>query len=178
MEPVAGSGERPLLIRIDHDPVPANPGMVVARTAVRAVIRRGDLLLMVHSVVAGDYKFPGGGVEPGESAHEALAREVSEECGRFVTRVGDVIIRATEHRRAREPGAFFRMESAYYPCDVGDEVRSQRLDAYEHELGFEPVWVGIDEAIEANGRVLADGTAQSWVNRETAVLRALRAIVG
>jgi 8-oxo-dGTP pyrophosphatase MutT (NUDIX family) len=128
---------------------------------------------MVHSRIAGDFKFPGGGLEPGESAHQALVREVSEECGRTVTRVGDVIMLAVEHRQAREPGGFFRTESVYHPCDVADEVHAQRLDAYEHELAFEPVWVGIDAAIAANEQVLADGTAQTWVARETAVLRAL-----
>ena len=174
MDPVAGSGERPLLIRIDHDPVPANPGRVVERNAVRAVIRRGDRLLMVHSAVAGDYKFPGGGVEPGESAHEALAREVSEECGRSVTRVGDVIIRAIEHRRTREPGAFFRMESDYHQCDVGDALHLQRLDDYEHDLAFTPVWVGIEAALAVNQAVLASGVAQTWVTRETRALRTLR----
>jgi 8-oxo-dGTP diphosphatase len=167
-------GAGPLLIRIDHDPVPAGSTDVVERRAVRAVIRRGDLLLMVHSAVAGDYKFPGGGVEPGESAHEALAREVSEECGRTVTRVGDVIIRAIEHRRAIEPGATFRTQSTYHPCHVGDELHTQRLDDYEQDLAFAPEWVGIAEAIEVNQRVLASGSAQTWVARETEVLRALR----
>jgi 8-oxo-dGTP diphosphatase len=170
----SGTGGEPLLLRIDHDPVPDEPVGVMARHAVRAVIRRGDLLLMVHSSLAGDYKFPGGGVEPGESDHDALVREVSEECGRNVTRVGDVILRAVEHRHALEPGRVFRMDSTYYPCAVADAVHDQRLDAYEHELAFQPVWVGIADAIEVNQAVLAGGGAQTWVTRETQVLRALR----
>jgi len=163
-----------LELRIDHDPVPEESAGLVERHAVRAVIRRDSGLLMVHSRLAGDYKFPGGGVEPGESPHQALAREVSEECGRTVRRVGDVLLRAIEHRRALEPGAVFRMESTYYPCDVGDEIHAQRLDKYEHDLAFEPVWIGIEAAITANEQVLADGSAQTWVARETKVLRALR----
>jgi 8-oxo-dGTP diphosphatase len=166
----------PRLIRIEHDPVPRDPADVLDRRAVRAVIRRGDLLLMVHSTVAGDFKFPGGGVELGESPHQALVREVSEECGRTVTRIGDVILRAVEHRRAREPGLTFRMESTYYPCDVGDVAHAQRLDAYEHELAFQPVWINIDEAIAVNQSVLVSGSAQTWVTRETRVLRALRGL--
>jgi 8-oxo-dGTP pyrophosphatase MutT (NUDIX family) len=168
-------GAEPLRIRIDHDPVPDpdQPVDVVQRTAVRAVIRRGTRLLMVHSTVGSDYKFPGGGLEPGESPQQALIREVSEECGRTVTRVGEVMVKAVERRRALEPGAVFRMESTYHECEVADEVHEQRLDAYEHELAFEPVWIGIHAAIEANERVLAAGTAETWVARETAVLRAL-----
>jgi 8-oxo-dGTP pyrophosphatase MutT (NUDIX family) len=83
-------------LRIDHDPVPDEPTVVVGRVAVRAVIQRGTLLLMVHSRRAGDYKFPGGGLKAGESPREALVREVSEECGRTVTRVGGVVVHAVE----------------------------------------------------------------------------------
>jgi 8-oxo-dGTP pyrophosphatase MutT (NUDIX family) len=167
-------GGDPPLIRIDHDPVPAEPAEVLVRHAVRAVIRDGDPLLMVHSAVAGDYKFPGGGVEPGESALQAIIREVSEECGRTVTHVGEVLLRVVEHRLALEPGRTLRMESTYYPCAVGEAVHDQRLDDYEHELAFAPAWVDPDEAIAINQRVLASGAAQTWVTRETEVLRALR----
>ncbi len=164
----------PVHIRIDHDRVPPMPHAVVQRVAVRAVIHRNAHLLMVHSRIGGDFKFPGGGLEPGESPHQALVREVSEECGRTVTRIGDVLVTAVEHRLAREPGAVLRMESTYHQCEVDDEVHGQRLDAYEHELAFEPVWTTPDAAIAANDRVLADGTAQTWITRETEVLRLLR----
>ncbi len=173
MEPGAG-GADPLLIRIDHDPVPEGLTSLTERWAVRAVIRHGDALLMIHSKQAGDYKFPGGGVELGESPKQALVREVSEECGRTVTRIGTVIVLAVEHRRALDAGAMFRMESTYYECDVADEVHDLRLDAYEQELAFEPAWVGIDDAIAVNERALAGGSPQTWVTRETRVLRALR----
>ena len=144
------------------------------RRAVRAVIRRGDLLLMMHSSIAGDFKFPGGGVEPGESPHQAIVREVREECGRTVTEVGAVVLRAIERRRAREPGLIFQMESIYYACGVADEVHAQRLDAYEQDLAFEPAWVSLDEAVDVNQTILAQGMAQTWLTRETQVLLALR----
>jgi 8-oxo-dGTP pyrophosphatase MutT (NUDIX family) len=175
VEPGDG-GAGPRLIRIDHDPLPDQPAEVLHRQAVRAVIRHGDVLLMMHSPVAGDFKFPGGGVEPGESAREALAREVSEECGRTVTHVGEVLLRAVEHRRAREVGHMFRMESTYFTCSVSDEVHDQSLDDYERDLVLTPVWVSIDEALATNRCVLGSGSGPTWVMRETQVLQALRAL--
>ena len=53
------------------------------RIRVSALIRRGDtVLLCKHSKLGRSYwLLPGGGVEEGESLHEALLRELDEECG-------------------------------------------------------------------------------------------------
>lgn len=56
-------------------------GRTIHRHAVRAVIFRGQELLMIHSTKVGDYKFPGGGVDRDETHEQALIREVKEECG-------------------------------------------------------------------------------------------------
>ena len=42
------------------------------REAVRAIILKGEQVLMVYSPVNGDYKFPGGGVQDGEDHQVAL----------------------------------------------------------------------------------------------------------
>jgi mutator protein MutT len=53
---------------------------------VRAIIRDQDgaVLLIRHSYVGG-WHFPGGGVDRGETVHQAMAREVREEVGVEVT---------------------------------------------------------------------------------------------
>ena len=38
----------------------------IERNAVRAVIRKDNLIALVKSKKEGFYKFPGGGIEPGE----------------------------------------------------------------------------------------------------------------
>jgi ADP-ribose pyrophosphatase YjhB (NUDIX family) len=155
--------------------LPAEPVGTVERVAVRAVVRVGAELLMIRSEVAGDYKFPGGGVEAGESPAEALVREVREECGLAVVHVGDVpVIIVEELRAGLEAGWVLSMRSSYLPCDVDREERHPTvLEAYEAALGFVPEWVTVDHALRVNEEVLARGGASPWVERETLVLRVL-----
>ena len=56
-------------------------GTVEVRPSVRGIVIRGGKVLMVHSLKYDYYKFPGGGMEPGENRTEALCREVLEEIG-------------------------------------------------------------------------------------------------
>lgn len=144
----------------------------VRRSAVRAVIRRGDELLLVRSS-AGDFKFPGGGREPGESGDEALIREVREECGRRVTEIGAAVVVVQERRPGIEPGVVLEMESTYVECTVSEEVGATSLDDYERELDLVAVWVGREQAHRTNESLLAGGGAHPWVAREAAVLGAL-----
>ena len=61
----------------DYDP----NGKVLIRPSARALIIRHGKIAMIHSQRYGYYKFPGGGIEKGESAPDALIREVREEAG-------------------------------------------------------------------------------------------------
>jgi len=60
-------------------------------------------------------------------------------------------------------------------CKVTDKQVSQQLDDYEKELDFSPIWIKIDSAIGHNEEVMRGGKdVNSWVYRETMVLKALR----
>lgn len=164
-------------------PAPAGPGgaavreperRVIERRAVRAVAFRGDKLLMIHARGPGDYKFPGGGVEPGESALEALGRELREETGHELAVPGALALRVEERRPAKEAGAVFHMISDYYLCEVADgPAGRQSLDAYEERLGFAPAWVAPEDALAANEALAACGDASPWIRREIFALRRL-----
>ena len=56
-------------------------GTTVVRPSVRGIIRKQGTVAMVHSLKYDYYKFPGGGIEPGESREETLIRETREEAG-------------------------------------------------------------------------------------------------
>jgi 8-oxo-dGTP pyrophosphatase MutT (NUDIX family) len=146
-------------------------GKAVHRTAVRGVITRGISLLMIYSSNVGDYKFPGGGVGKGETHAQALSREVQEECGMCVAHVGSEIGAVIEYNIAMESDYdVFKMTSHYYLCDVEDGFGIQKLDDYEQELGFEPVWIDIDQAIQLNKALLNFAKAPEWLKRELFIL--------
>src|SRR5688500_1361591 len=77
-------------------------GPTIERTAVRGVLFRDDKLLLLASR-HGDYKFPGGGVETGETHAGALQREYVEECGLPGVEVGEMLGETVEYLRALEP---------------------------------------------------------------------------
>ena len=71
----------------------AENGTIYKRNAARGIIRHGDKYLAIHGKY-GDYKFPGGGMEPGESLPDTLVREVREETGYRVVleSIGDYLL--------------------------------------------------------------------------------------
>lgn len=147
-------------------------GKIVRRTAVRGVIMRGRNLLMVYSSNVGDYKFPGGGVANGEAYSHALSREIEEECGASVMHIGSEIGAVIEYDFAvEEDFDTFKMTSHYYPCAVQDSLGIQTLDDYEQDLGFMPVWIEIDQAIQRNKALLDSDKIPEWLRREIFVLQ-------
>ena len=129
----------------DYDPA----GTRKFRPSVRGLVIRDGKILMIHSKKYDYYKFPGGGMEPGEAQKQALCREVAEESG---FRVIPDSIRAYGLVRKISKGGeteIFDQENFYYLCDVSDAV-GQTLDDYEAEEGFTPEFITPQWAIEVN----------------------------
>lgn len=97
---------------------------------VAAVVRRDGRILVTRRPAggsrAGQWEFPGGKVEPGETEPAALEREIREELGCGVE-VGPLVLR---HRHAYPD---LEVELAFYECrlEAGAEPRCLGVAALE-----------------------------------------------
>jgi ADP-ribose pyrophosphatase YjhB (NUDIX family) len=146
------------------------------RTAVRAVLHYQDQVLMVKTNL-GDYKFPGGGVNPGEEQEKALIREIQEETGYGSVQIGNKLgVVIQQHPDHADPTKYFRMESVYYQGELIDLTnKGLKLDAYEEEQGFHGEFITLSEALTTNLRILNEDRMDKndWVEREVKVLKFL-----
>jgi len=146
----------------------------LARPSVRAILLRGDTVAMVYSRRHRYYKFPGGGIEPGESQLAALLREVREESGLTVLpdsvkEYGCVLRMLLSNDRQH----IFTQQNYYYLCDAEPTAGRQSLDAYEAAEGYTLRWVHPLDAIEANLAATVKPFEQSMLEREAHVLAQL-----
>jgi len=146
------------------------------RDSARAIIFVDGKLVMIKSDKYGEYKFPGGGINSGETHMDAILREVREETGLHVLpasikEYGKTLIL----RKGISGDEIFEQESFYYLCSVDTENRSQPKldDGYETEYGYKLVYASLDEAIDANEKLL-DMPDIPWVQRDLTVLCELR----
>lgn len=152
----------------DYDP----SGTRKFRPSVRGIVIRDGKVLMIHSLKYDYYKFPGGGIEPGEGVIDALRREVAEESGFAV--VPSSIREYGLVRKICRSGEtdIFDQENFYYLCDVSDAV-GQTLDDYEADEGFTPEFITPQWAIEVNRFHDHRGKWGSVQERECRVLERL-----
>ena len=122
------------------------------RDSARSIIIRNCKIAMIHSLKYDYYKFPGGGIEPGESNVDALIRETAEEAG--LTVIPDSIREyGYVHRIQKstvEMDEYFIHNNYYYLCDVEEGVNPQKLDDYESDEHFTLEYVMPESAIRSN----------------------------
>lgn len=149
-------------------------GTAFVRPSVRGIIRRQGRVAMVHSLKYDYYKFPGGGMEPGESQQETLIRETREEAG--LTVLPDSIREfGCVHRVQNYHDGCLIQDNYYYLCDTESELRSQRLDDYEEEEHFTLEFVEPETAISVNRNKDHGPKDQQMLEREARVLEILLA---
>ena len=153
----------------DYDP----GGTAFVRPSARSIIIAGDRVAMVHSLKYDYYKFPGGGMEPGEDHLAALLRETREESGLTVVPAS---VRPYGYVHRVEKGDredCFVQDNYYYLCEVEREISAQRLDDYEAEERFTLEFVPPETAITVNRTVPHGPKEQTMLEREARVLELL-----
>ena len=147
---------------------------IFRRPSARAIIFQSGRIALVYSKREKYYKFPGGGIEEGESHLDALLRESREEAGVLISR-----------ESVREYGYVHRVESTdipgydlfvqdnYYYLADATENTAQSLDGYEEYEEFTPVLISAEEAIRTNRECDHGPKNQNMIEREARVLELL-----
>lgn len=125
-------------------------GTVGRRPSVRGIIIKNGLIAMVHSLKYDYYKFPGGGIDEGESHEETLMREVREEAGLIVVPNSIKEYGKVLRKEKGKIEDIFIQENYYYFCEAAETASSQALDDYEAEEQFTLEWVRPEIAIDTN----------------------------
>jgi len=94
-------------------PVMTTPRPV--RLAVRAILMRGDRLLLVNAYKGREdlWCAPGGGVDPHVSLPDNLARELREECGLEIAVGAPCLVNEFHHERRG-----FHQVDLYFRCEI------------------------------------------------------------
>ena len=147
------------------------------RDSARSIIIKNGRIAMIHSLKYDYYKFPGGGIEPGETAVEALVRETLEEAG-LVVIPESVREYGYVHRMQKSTtveGERFVQDNRYYLCAAEDAAVPQKLEDYESNERFTLEYVEPEQAIRIN-RTKDHGPKEPlMIERESRVLELLMA---
>ncbi|MBP3370532.1 MAG: NUDIX domain-containing protein [Clostridia bacterium] len=150
-------------------------GKAFIRPSVRSIIIKNGQVALVHSLKYDYYKFPGGGIEAGESHFDALIRETLEESGLAVI-PSSIIEYGYVHRVQKTDRAdadFFIQDNYYYLCDADDVKLAQKLDGYEADEGFTLEFVKPVIAIDTNRNGDHGPKDKHMLEREARVLELL-----
>ena len=146
------------------------------RDSARSIIIRDGKAAMIHSLKYNYYKFPGGGIENGESPEQAMIRETREEAGLVVipetVREYGMVHRI--QRSTKDPTECFVQDNYYFLCDVLPRTVSQDLDRYEALESYRLEFVNADTAIRANRNVKNSPHNGVMFEREARILEMLQ----
>ncbi len=156
-----------------------NPnGEKLYRPSVRGIIfdSYGNVA-MVYSQKYHFYKFPGGGIEDGETHLQTLAREIKEETGMTLIpestkEFGEVLKIQNGNETGRD--VIHIQQNFYYTCRVEGRIDKQKLDEDEEKMNFVLKFVPVKEAIAVNAVFQSNNTFHKQIaERDKRVLEIL-----
>lgn len=110
------------------------------REACRGILIVDGKILLTYETNTDQWFIPGGGLEDSESIAECCVRELAEE-------TGIVVDTKQQFLTINEYYDDWLFISHYYTCEYMGETKKV-LTGREIEVGLEPRWISLDEAIE------------------------------
>lgn len=163
-----------LLRTLDMKDYAADMPVLEVHAARAIILRDGKYAMQLGK--SGEYKIPGGRLEPGETILEALIREVQEETGLLVRpesviELGEIV---EKRRDAKDASRIYVCHSYYFSCSVEEKTGETHMTQKELEKGFHLVWAGLDEMIEQNERLYSRENFPEARRRDIVFLKMLR----
>jgi ADP-ribose pyrophosphatase YjhB (NUDIX family) len=146
---------------------------VFKRLATRAIVLKGDEILLLFTERYHDYSLPGGGLDDGEDLITGMIRELKEETGAHtVTDVNDFGI-YEEYRPWYKPEFDIQHMISYcYTCSIDENLGDIAHEAHEINNGMKPVWMNIHQAIAHNEDTMENSDKKGMsIERETFLLK-------
>ena len=145
------------------------------RDSARSIIIRDNKVAMIHSRKYGYYKFPGGGIEKGETPMQAMIRETREETGLVVIpeTVKEFGYVHRIQKSTSDPTEIFVQDNYYYTCAALSAAVSQELDDYESREHYTLEFIDPHEAIRQNSQVSQNPYHPMMLEREARILELL-----
>jgi len=143
------------------------------RKATRAIVLKGESILLLYTQRYHDYSLPGGGVDEGETLIAGLIRELKEETGAHNVQNIEAFGCYEEFRPWNKDGfELMHMQSYCYLCTIDEELQQPQLEQHEINNGMQPQWMNIFEAINHNEDIIANSDKKGLsIERETFLLK-------
>jgi ADP-ribose pyrophosphatase YjhB (NUDIX family) len=156
-----------------HQDIESLQQPTLSRIATRAIVLKGEMILMLYTARYHDYTLPGGGLDEGEELVAGMIRELQEETG--ATNIRDIHeFGLYEEFRPwyKDDVAILHMKSYCYTCVIDSQLGATKLEDYEIKNGMKPVWLNIYDAIEHNEKTIKNSAKKGMsIQRETYLLK-------
>ena len=154
---------------------PTSELTLIERHAARAIVLKGEDILLLYTQRYHDYSLPGGGIDEGEDEIAGLIRELKEETGAQGVRNVKAFARYDEYRPwYKENADIIHMISHYYVCEINEALGETAFEPHEVNNGMTPLWKNIYEAIAHNEAVMVNSDKKGLsIERETFLLKVI-----